>query len=76
MNKYAWLEHDDGMWHFLTNLYSDPMESSRKWCDEQLALDELMEEGWTVVRPYPKKLPMPQQFGNSECGYGLMRTIH
>jgi hypothetical protein len=64
------------MWHFLTHLFADPGESTRRWSDKQRALDELMEEGWTVVRPYPEKPPTRQQSGDKVSGYGLIRTIH
>jgi hypothetical protein len=76
MHRYAWLEHEDGKWHFLTSLYADPEESTRRWSDEQHALDELMDEGWTVVRPYPEKPLTGRQSGNCLFGYGLVRTIH
>jgi hypothetical protein len=76
MHRYAWLEHDDGMWHFLTSLFADPGESTRRWSDKQCALDELMSEGWTIVRPYPVKPLTEQQSGNYLDGYGLIRTVH
>jgi hypothetical protein len=76
MHRYAWLEHEDGNWHFLTNLFADPGASTRKWSDEQRALDELKNEGWTIVRPYPEKTLTEQQSGNGLFGYGLVRTIH
>ncbi len=76
MHRYAWLEHDDGMWHFLTSLFADPGESTRRWSDRQCALDELMSEGWTIVRPYPVKPLTEQQSGNYLDGYGLIRTVH
>jgi hypothetical protein len=76
MHRYAWLEHEDGMWHFLTSLFADPGKSTRRWSNKQSALDELTNEGWTVVRPYPEK-PLPErQSGNCLDGFGLMRTVH
>ena len=74
MHRYAWLEHEGGLWHFLTDLFADPRKSNRRWSDQQRALDELMEEGWTVVRPY-RRLATEQASGNRIHGYGLMRTI-
>ncbi len=65
MQRYAWLEQEEGMWHFLTDLFADPGNSTRKWPDKVQALEELREEGWTVVSPYPDN---PQK----ACGYGLM----
>jgi len=76
MNRYAWLEHEDGTWHFLTSLFADPGESTRRWSDKQRALDELTKEGWTVVRPYPEKISMARESGNGLYGYGLIRTVH
>ena len=57
---YAWLEYERGMWHFLTDLFADAGESSRMWSDKLCALEELKQEGWTVISPYPKAF-----------GYGL-----
>ncbi len=76
MHRYAWLEHEGGMWHFLTSLFADPAESTRRWSDRQCALDELIKEGWVVVRPYPEQISLERQSGNCLYGYGLMRTIH
>jgi hypothetical protein len=73
MRRYAWLEHEAGLWHFLTDLLADPQDSNRRWSDQQCALDELLEEGWTVVRPYPGRLVMEQISGTQIHGYGLMR---
>ena len=71
MHRYAWLEQEGGTWHFLTSLFADPEESTRRWSDKERALDELTHEGWTVVRPYPER-----QSGNCLYGYGLIRTVH
>jgi hypothetical protein len=62
--RYAWLEHEEGVWHFLTNLFADPGESTRRWPDSLRALEELRQEGWTVVSPYPDS-------HSDACGYGL-----
>ena len=70
--KYAWLEHEGGLWHFLTNLFEDPGKSMRKWSDEQSALKELEIEGWVVVYPYSEKLSMNRKCEGRACGYGLM----
>jgi hypothetical protein len=74
MRRYAWLEHEGGLWHFLTDLFADPRDSNRQWSDRQRALDELLEEGWTVVRPYPGQPAAGQISGNRIHGYGLMQT--
>jgi len=72
--KYAWLERAGGFWHFLTNLFEDPSRSSRRWTDEQSALDELWAEGWVVVYPYNDQEPVSRESGERACGYGLMRV--
>jgi hypothetical protein len=75
MQRYAWLEQEGKAWHFLTNLSADPGESTRRWSDERHAILELMEEGWMVVRPYPR-VPDLSDTGVSVNGYGLTRTLH
>jgi len=72
IHRYAWLEHDEGMWHFLTDLFADPGESTRSWPDHTRALEELSNEGWTVISPYPEKPLSPQEQTERTCGYGLM----
>jgi hypothetical protein len=62
MHRYGWLEQDEGMWHFVTRLFADPAESGRLWIDSQSALEELRQEGWTIISPYP----------DGACGYGLI----
>jgi hypothetical protein len=74
--RYAWLEQDEGMWHFLTNLFADPGESTRRWADSRRALEELRIEGWTVISPYPDPPPDSQQPRNRACGYGLAWTSY
>ena len=73
---YAWLEHEKGNWHFLTGLFADIQESTRRWPTRQSALDALMEEGWIVVGSYPENPSMPQQSGGEALGYGLMWIGH
>ena len=72
MHRYAWLEHEEGMWHFLTDLYADPGESTRRWSDKMRALEELRKEGWTVISPYPNDPLDTRRPLQSTCGYGLM----
>jgi hypothetical protein len=76
VHRYAWLEYENGAWHFLTSLFADPAESTRRWLDRQCALDELRSEGWIVIRSYHER-PSKQK-GSENClyGYGLMITIH
>jgi hypothetical protein len=64
MQRYAWLEQEEGNWHFLTDLFADPGDSTRRWSDRFRALEELKEEGWSVVSPYP-------DCHESASGYGL-----
>jgi hypothetical protein len=76
MHRYAWLEHENGTWHFLTSLFADTAESTRRWSDRQRALDELKGEGWTIIRPYLERSSKEKPSGNCPYGYGLMLTIH
>ena len=75
MHRYAWLELEEGVWHFLTHLDADPAESKRRWTDGKRALTELMDEGWAVVRAYPHH-PVSGGPGLIVHGYGLTRTVH
>ena len=72
MYRYAWLEFDGGMWHLVKDLFADPGKSTRRWSDRECALTDLMEEGWTVVRPYSSKPAMGENQGGIS-GYGLVR---
>lgn len=74
MHRYAWLEFDKGMWHFLTNLYARPGESTRRWSNQQLALKELMKEGWNIVRAYPQRHHMCDS-EERVFGYGLRQCL-
>jgi hypothetical protein len=69
--RYAWLEQDRGIWHLLTNLFADPAKSTRRWSNRQDAIEELENEGWTVLYPYPDTLPK-KKGRKLACGYGLM----
>jgi hypothetical protein len=75
-HRYAWLEYEDGTWHFLTSLFADPSESTRRWHDRQCALDVLSDEGWTIIRAYPEQFSMNRNSDNCLHGYGLMRALH
>ncbi|MBN1568296.1 MAG: hypothetical protein JXA73_10655 [Acidobacteria bacterium] len=76
VTRYAWLEHEKGVWHFLTDLFADPSESTRRWTNRQLALDELRNEGWTIVGSYPDNGSTPRPACGGSSGYGLMRAGH
>jgi hypothetical protein len=71
MQRYGWLEHKEGVWHFLTDLFADPGESTRCWPDRLRALEELKKEGWAVISPYPGK-PLANSTNSACAGYGLM----
>jgi hypothetical protein len=75
MDRYAWLELDGGMWHFLTDLYAHPGEATRQWPDPQSAFTELLDEGWSVVRPYPDRSSAHSGDVQKVYGYGLTRRI-
>jgi hypothetical protein len=70
--RYAWLEKEGNMWHFLTNLFADPAKSTRRWSNRQHALQDLTKEGWTVLYPYPEQNSTQGRTRHSSCGYGLM----
>ena len=72
LHRYAWLEMDEGIWHFLTDIWADPGESTRNWTDSLRALEELKQEGWTVISPYPETPSSPRDPDEEACGYGLM----
>ena len=71
MDRYAWLEYEDGLWHFVTTLFENPSDATRRWYDRQRAMDDLKKEGWTVVRPYRKRPSVRAEDWAS--GYGLTR---
>jgi hypothetical protein len=76
LSQYAWLEFERDMWHFLTNPFADPVESKRQWIDQQEALDQLMNEGWAIVRPYPPAVSTEYGQKPKLLGYGLRRSVH
>ncbi len=73
LHQYAWLENDEGIWHFLTDLLAHPGESTRSWTDRHRAIEDLRKEGWTVISPYPETTSFSQNSNEKACGYGLMR---
>lgn len=76
MHRYAWLEFEGGIWHFLTDPFAHPKESRRRWTDAVRAFDDLLEEGWSVVRAYPESISTNGPDGDKVVGYGLTRQIH
>ena len=75
MQRYAWLEFHDSMWHLLADLSADPGESARRWVDRQDALYELMSEGWTMISKHPSGLTS-RETGEEVYVYGLGRMAH
>jgi hypothetical protein len=75
-SRYAWLEHEQGMWHLLTDLFAYPEDSTRRWSDSQHALDELIKEGWTIVSSYPEDSTVVRPSCDGAWGYGLMWVGH
>jgi len=73
MPQYACLELCKGTWHLLTD---KPEEPAREWADQQVALADLWEEGWTVIALYLKQPRVTRKTKRRFRGYGLMRTVH
>jgi hypothetical protein len=73
--RYAWLEMEDGMWHFVTDVLADPSRSVRRWSDKQLALEELNNEGWTVVHEYRRSFAAGRRSAQCLQGCGLTRKL-
>ena len=74
--QFAWLELYKGMWHLLTDIKSESVDASQKWTDRDVAITELLAEGWTISGQYPNWLSDKLDLGNKYQGFGLMRTIH
>ena len=72
MRQYAWLDLHGGVWLLVT---ANPNEPSRRRTDEDAALAELKEEGWTITGPHPKRLLIKQHPRQRLCGYELTRTV-
>jgi hypothetical protein len=70
--EFAWLDIFGGKWFLLNGNFK---YSARSWEDEEIALAELREEGWTIAVPHRKRLPVRKP-RRRICGYAMMRTIH
>ena len=75
MQRYAWLEYDNSMWHLLADLSADPEESARRWLDRQDALSELRAEGWIMISRHPSGLTS-RETGEEVYVYGFSRMAH
>ena len=52
MIQHAWLDHAFGVWHLVTENGDDAV---RFWGDKSTALEELTEEGWLSIGPFPRR---------------------
>jgi hypothetical protein len=73
MHQYAWLDFYRGKWHLVTGKQTDPVWI---WIDRQAALDTLVEEGWEVSGPYPKRFPVKTKARERLYGYAATRLVH
>jgi len=67
----AWLGRLNVEWLLVTGEHEKDM---RKWADRELALRDLIDEGWTVTRPRLNAPGFPRR--PRFLGYCLRRTIH
>jgi len=73
MPQYACLELYRGTWHLLTD---NPEEPAREWADQEVALADLCEEGWTVIELCLKQPRVRRRTRRRFREYGLMRTVN
>jgi hypothetical protein len=73
MRQYAWLDFHGGHWHLITGNAHD---RDRKWANRDLALSDLIAEGWIIDGPRGKQPTIRHEANRHLYGYGLMRTIH
>jgi hypothetical protein len=69
--QFAWLDLFGGRWLLLDGNLKYP---ARSWANEEAALAELKEEGWTISAPRRKRLR--KNSNRRRYGYAMMRTIH
>lgn len=65
--QFAWLDLFGGRWLLLDGNLKYP---ARSWSNEEAALAQLREEGWTV-KPVRRRRSQKKS-----CGYAAMRTVH
>ena len=75
MDRYAWLEHEGGVWHLLTSPVVAAGGATRRWSSGRHAILDLQYEGWRIVAPYPGTSGAGVE-GRPVYGYGLARTLH
>jgi hypothetical protein len=73
MRQLAWLVFHGGYWHLVT---ANARDSSRKWANREVALSDLIMEGWIIDGPHGKEPTMKHNANRHFYGYGLMRTVH
>ena len=74
--QFAWLDLFGGKWILLDGNFKYP---ARSWPDENLALAQLREEGWTIAGPYRNRHSIrlaTNDPGRKYRGYAMKRTVH
>ena len=74
--QYAWLNLFGGKWVLLDGNLKHP---ARSWPDENLALAQLKEEGWTISgshQKHPSNLTSMNRPKRKSRGYTMTRTVH
>jgi len=70
--QFAWLDLFGGRWLLLDGNLKYP---ARSWLDEEVALTQLKEEGWTISGPHRERLSR-QKSRRRSYGYAMKRTVH
>jgi hypothetical protein len=70
--EFAWLDLFGRKWFLLNGNFN---YTARSWTDEEVALAQLREEGWTIAGPHRKRLSMMKPQDRNR-GYAMMRTVH
>ena len=73
MQEVAWLSCLRGEWLLVTG---DAQRHIRKWVDRDLALRDLSDEGWTIIRSQGGNSGHRRHYGMRFPGVCLRRTIH
>jgi len=73
MRQLAWLDFHGGLWHLVT---SNVHDVDRKWTNRELALADLISEGWIIDGPHGKQPTIKHDADRHFYGYALRRTVH
>jgi hypothetical protein len=73
MPEVAWLSCLKGEWLLVTG---DEQRHIRKWVDRELALRDLSDEGWTIIRSRKRHDGIGRYPGMRFPGVCLRRTVH